>query len=131
MIVVDSSALLAIALDEPERATFREILKQSNTALISSGSVIEVRMVAYSRGGYRFVALLDAIIAEYRLEIVPPTLVEIEASQSAFVTFGKGSGHPAQLNFGDLFSYALAKSRNLPLLFKGDDFNQTDIEPAA
>jgi ribonuclease VapC len=64
-------------------------------------------------------------------EIVPPGPADMDAAYSAFVVFGKGSGHTAGLNFGDLFSYALAKVRNLPLLFKGNDFSETDIRSAA
>ena len=62
--------------------------------------------------------------------VTPPGAAEMDAAYSAFVAFGRGSGHPAALNFGDVFSYALAKVRNLPLLFKGDDFAETDIQPA-
>ncbi len=127
MIVVDPSALLAILLDEKERAQFRTILKETDSVLISSASLIEARIVAYGRGGHSLVELLDVVINEYGFEIVPPGPVEIEAAHDAFITYGKGNGHPAQLNFGDLFSYALAKSRDIPLLFKGDDFAQTDI----
>jgi ribonuclease VapC len=63
-------------------------------------------------------------------EIVPPDLADMNAAYAAFIAFGKGSGHPAALNFSDVFSYALAKARNLPLLFKGSDFAETDIQPA-
>jgi ribonuclease VapC len=64
-------------------------------------------------------------------EIVPPGRAEMEAAYAAFVSYGRGSGHPANLNFGDLFVYALAKVREVPLLFKGDDFVHTDIQPAS
>ena len=63
-------------------------------------------------------------------EIVPPSPADMDAAYAAFVAFGKGSGHPASLNFGDVFSYALAKTRGLPLLFKGNDFAETDIAVA-
>jgi ribonuclease VapC len=74
--------------------------------------------------------LLDDLLRLPLFEHVAPGTDEIQAVYAAFVTYGKGSGHPAGLNFGDVFSYALAKTRNLPLLFKGDDFSRTDIVPA-
>jgi ribonuclease VapC len=98
--------------------------------LISSATVIEARMVAYGRAGQARLDMLDALIRDYGFEIVPPCDVEITFAHTAFITYGKGSGHKAQLNFGDLFSYALAKARDIPLLFKGDDFAQTDIVAA-
>ncbi len=130
MIVVDPSALLAILFEEPEREQYRKVLDDAATLLVSSTSIVEARMVAFGRQGHAQVAVLDELIEGYDFEIVPPSVDEIQIAHSAFVTYGKGSGHPAQLNFGDLFSYALAKSRNLPLLFKGNDFSQTDLHPA-
>jgi ribonuclease VapC len=75
--------------------------------------------------------LLDDILRHSVFELVSPDAREVEIAYQAFVAYGRGSGHPAALNFGDVFSYALAKSRNLPLLFKGDDFARTDLERAA
>ncbi len=130
MIAVDTSAIVAIALDEPERATFRQAIMQARKALISTASVIEVKMVLYSRRGPRAVVLVEDMLRLPIFEITAPGPADMDAAFSAFVAFGKGSGHPAALNFGDLFSYALAKVRNLPLLFKGNDFSETDIRPA-
>ena len=127
MIVVDTSALIAMLLDEPERRRFADVIKQAPQAIVSSATIIEARMVAYGRGGASRVTVLDGIIASLGLQIVPLEIDVIELAHSAFVTYGKGNGHPAALNFGDLFSYALAKSRGLPLLFKGDDFALTDV----
>lgn len=130
MIAVDSSVLGAIIFKEPERpALYRALLNQDNL-LISSATVIEIRMVAYGRGGSDLVLELDDLIDSLGLKIIPLGIKEIEIAHAAFVTYGKGNGHPAQLNFGDLFSYALAKSRGVPLLFKGDDFALTDVEVA-
>ena len=130
MIAVDTSALVAIALNEPERAAFRAAILQSRRALVSAPSVVETRMVLYGRRGPRAVVLLDDMLRLPVFEIVPPTAADIDAAYAAFVVFGRGSGHPAGLNFGDLFSYALAKLRDLPLLFKGGDFSETDLRPA-
>lgn len=131
MIVVDTSAIIAIAFAEPERAAFVHTIEHADKALISTVSVVEARMVVYGRRGQRAVVLVDDLLRLPMFEVVPPNLVEMDAAYAAFVAFGKGSGHPAGLNFGDVFSYALAKVRALPVLFKGNDFSQTDIVCAA
>ena len=130
MIAVDTSAIVAIALGEPERASFLRAIQQARRALISAASVIETKMVLYGRRGPRAVVLVEDLFRLPMFEIVPPGPADLEAAFGAFVVFGKGSFHPAALNFGDLFSYALAKVRGLPLLFKGNDFAETDIPPA-
>lgn len=127
MIVVDTSALVAIAFAEPEREAYVGVVEASGKALVSSVSLVETRMVVYGRRGQRAVVMLDDLLRLPVFEVVAPGLVETDAAYAAFVAYGKGSGHPAGLNFGDVFSYALAKVRGLPLLFKGDDFAQTDI----
>ena len=88
-------------------------------------------MVVQGRRGQRAVVLLDDLLRLPVFELVPPAVAEMNAAFAAFIAYGKGSGHPASLNFGDVFSYALAKVRHLPLLFKGDDFSKTDIARAA
>lgn len=130
MIAVDTSALLAIVFAEPEREAFLEVLKREEAALISTVSVLEARMVVHGRRGQRAVVLLDDLLRLPLFELAAPGKDEADAAYAAFVAYGKGSGHPAGLNFGDVFSYALAKTRGLPLLYKGDDFAQTDIASA-
>ncbi|WP_225765919.1 type II toxin-antitoxin system VapC family toxin [Inquilinus sp. Marseille-Q2685] len=130
MIVVDTSAIVAIAFGEPERQAFVEVIRQADRALISTVSVVESRMVVFGRRGPRAVTFLDDLLRQPPFEFVAPDMSEMDAAYSAFVAFGRGSGHPAQLNFGDVFSYALAKIRGVPLLYKGDDFAQTDIRSA-
>ncbi len=130
MIAVDTSALVAIALNEPERALFRQALRDAGQALISTASALEAKMVVYGRRGPRGVMLIEDMLRLPIFQIVPPNQDDLDAAFAAFIVFGKGSGHPARLNYGDLFAYALAKVRNLPLLFKGNDFTETDI-PAA
>lgn len=130
MIAVDTSALMAIVLNEPDHLPILTRLKASRKALISTVSVVEARMVAYGRLGHRAVVLLDDLLRAPGFEIIAPGPADMEAAWSAFIAYGKGSGHPAGLNFGDVFSFALAKTRRLPLLFKGNDFSQTDIEAA-
>ena len=130
MIVADTSALVAIAFDEPEREAFKEALRKARKVLISTVSVLETRMVVHGRRKQRGLVLVDDLLRLPAFVQVPPTAADVEAAYSAFVVFGKGSGHPANLNLGDLFSYTLAKNRGLPLLFKGDDFGHTDIKAA-
>lgn len=130
MIVVDTSALVAIALAEPERDAFVQAIRQTDRALVSTVSVVEARMVVHARRGHGAVALLDDVLRLPMFDTVPPGEAEKDAAYAAFVIYGRGSGHPARLNFGDVFSYALAKVRGVPLLFKGSDFSETDIASA-
>ena len=131
MIVVDTSAIVAIVFGEPERERFIQIIRQAERALISTASVLETRMVVHGRRGQRAVVLVEDLLRLPVFMPVAPTVADIETAYGAFVTYGKGGGHPAGLNFGDIFSYALAKSRSLPLLYKGDDFRHTDLVAAA
>ena len=87
-------------------------------------------MVLHGRRGQRAVVLVDDLLRLSLFDKIAPGQAETDAAYAAFVAYGKGSGHPAALNFGDVFSYALAKVRGLPLLFKGSDFSQTDIASA-
>jgi len=130
MIAVDTSAILAIVFDEAERNEFLDIVERAGKAVVSSVSVVEARLVVHGRRGQAAVALLDDLLRLPIFEVVAATAQDADAAYDAFVVYGKGSGHPASLNFGDLFSYALARTRGVPLLFKGDDFAQTDVESA-
>lgn len=130
MIVVDTSALIAIVFGEPERDIFTDLILASDKVLIATPTLLESRLVVHGRMGERGVLLLDDMLNLSMFAQVAPGLEETRAAYAAFVTYGKGNGHPAGLNFGDLFSYALAKTRSLPLLFKGNDFTHTDILPA-
>ena len=117
MIVVGTSAIVAIAFGEPERAAFVQAIHRADRALISTVSILEARMVVHGRLGQRAVVLVDDLLRLPVFEAVAPDLAQSDAAYAAFVAFGKGSGHPAQLNFGDMFSYTLAKIRGLPLLY--------------
>jgi len=130
VIVADTSAIVAIAFAEPERDAFVQVIEQAERTLMSSVSVVEARMVVHGRRGQRAVVLVDDLLRLPLFEIVPPGQAEMDAAYAAFVAFGRGSGHAAALNFGDVFSYALAKVRGLPLLYKGSDFSETDIANA-
>ncbi len=130
MIVADTSAIVAIAFAEPERAAFVQAIERSDRVLISTVSVVEARMVVHGRRGQRAVVLVDDLLRLPVFAITPPGPAEMDAAYAAFVAFGKGSGHAAALNFGDVFSYALAKVRGLPLLCTGREFSETDIASA-
>lgn len=130
MIVVDTSALLAIVLREAERHLFLETIIE-NDALMSAGTLIEALMVCHGRGGAAATSEVRTLVDDLGIAIVPVEPDHAVIAHEAFLKYGKGNGHPAQLNFGDLFSYALAKARSLPLLFKGNDFSATDIVPEA
>ena len=124
--VIDTSALLAVLFNEPERRAFTEAIEGADGRLLSAASFVETSMILESRYGAEGVRSLDRLLAAANIEIATVDLEQAHAAREAFRQFGKGR-HPAGLNFGDCFSYALAKCRAEPLLFKGDDFAQTDI----
>jgi ribonuclease VapC len=131
VIVVDSSALVAILRREPEADPFLRIIAESRTCLVSSVSLLETSMVLAGRtGDHERWSDLDALIERAGIEVVPQDADQVAQAREAFLGYGKGR-HSARLNLGDCASYALAKSRGLPLLFKGDDFMRTDLEAAS
>ncbi|MFZ4604088.1 MAG: PIN domain-containing protein [Caulobacterales bacterium] len=125
MIVVDASAILAIYLREPEREEFLEILAAAPEAEIAPINAWEVLARAQSLYGAAGAAEADALISALAIVVPPSTLDDVRAAVAAFARFGRTS--PAKLNLGDCFAYALAQKRRAPLLFKGDDFAQTDV----
>ena len=127
--IIDTSALLAVILDEDDGKQYGAKIEAAPIRKISVASLLEATMVVESRGGITAGYDVDDYIARARIEIVPVTIEQIDAARIAWRRFGKGN-HPAGLNFGDCFSYALAKTTGEPLLFKGNDFSQTDIQPA-
>ncbi len=130
--IVDSSVFLAILLDEPEAARFRELLKDHPVA-VSAATVAESRIVLQSRGGSRMCDIFEAILIQVDAGVIPVDGGQARVASDAYLRYGRGSGSRARLNYGDCFSYALAVSRDEPLLFTGDDFIHTDVrrvEPA-
>jgi ribonuclease VapC len=123
--VVDTSALIAILLQEEDARTYADAIAAAATAALSAASYVELAIVSLSRG-VRGRAELDATLADGAIEIVPVTLDQARIAAGAYERYGKGR-HPAALNFGDCFAYALAQSRGEPLLFKGTDFGLTDV----
>lgn len=131
-VVVDTSAVLAILNEEAEATIFARLLRAAaGRSEISAGNVIEANRVLLSRAGGRSVLQLDRFLRHFTLQIAPVDAAQVEFAREGMERFGKGQGTaPAVLNFGDLFAYALARARHAPLLFKGDDFAQTDVVPA-
>jgi ribonuclease VapC len=128
VIAVDTSALVAVVLGEPELERFSAILSRGPAA-VSAAAVTETAMVLHARQGADAVQDLHVLLARAAIEVHAVDADTAWAAHAAWVRFGKGR-HPAGLNFGDCFSYALAKALAVPLLYKGDDFSQTDLTPA-
>ncbi len=125
--VIDTSALLAIFLAEPERKPFLDSILQSETRMISAANVLETGIVLEARRGESAGREFDLFLVRASLQIVSVDSEQAEIARSAWRKYGKGR-HPAALNFGDCFAYALAKSSGEPLLAKGTDFVVTDID---
>lgn len=125
--IVDTSAIVAILLNEPEADHFLQLLGSARPCSMSAGSWIEVAAVLVRRNIDVTEQELRAFADKIELIIAPVTLQQAEIAQSAYIAFGRGTRHPARLNFGDCFAYALAKATGEPLLFKGDDFAHTDV----
>ncbi|HEX6973340.1 MAG TPA: type II toxin-antitoxin system VapC family toxin [Vicinamibacterales bacterium] len=124
--VIDSSAIVTILSDEPERARFVEAIDADEMRLISAATFVEVSIVIEARYGPAGTRLLDRFLERAAVEIVPVDDEQAREARRAFTRFGKGR-HPAGLSFGDCFSYALASALAEPLLYKGDGFPQTDV----
>lgn len=127
MIVVDTSVYVAIVLADAEASLLSHALAHADRKSMSAGNYLECAMVAHQKMGGS--ADLDLWLDQRQIAVVPVDHAMARVAESAFAQFGKGR-HPAALNYGDCFAYALAKSLNAPLLFKGDDFSRTDIRAA-
>jgi ribonuclease VapC len=127
--VIDTSALVAILFQEPEAAEFSAAIGQDSRRLVSAAIALETFLVVEARKGDSGAREVDLLFHRGRLEIAAFEQSQLELARDAWRQYGKGR-HPAGLNLGDCFSYALAKSLGEPLLFKGSDFAQTDVTPA-
>lgn len=128
MIVIDASAIVAIGLREPECAAFQEVLRTAPSAHIAAVNFLETGMVLLQRGFISDLSELEELLGSYGVGLREDVDLARGAFE-AFLRYGKGR-HPARLNLGDCFAYALAKELNAPLLYKGDDFAKTDIRSA-
>lgn len=124
--VLDTSALVALLLDEPEAEEFRTAVEDDTTRLVSAVTLLETALVIEARKGEPGGRELDALIHKAEIVVVAVDAEHVSEARRAYRRFGKGR-HPAGLNFGDVLAYALARTSGEPLLFKGDDFAKTDI----
>jgi len=128
--IVDTSALIAILRDEPEARACASAIESSAIRRVSAANFVETALIIDASRDPVASRRFDDLIREAQITVEPVTEAQARIAREAYRDFGKGSGHPAKLNFGDCFAYALAKVTAEPLLFKGDDFARTDIEPA-
>jgi len=126
--IVDTSALVAIIRGEPDRRAYQALIARAPAARISAATYVELGIVVDGPRDPVQSSSLDALLASARIRIEPFTEAQARIARTAYERFGRGSGHPAGLNMGDCFSYALARELGEPLLFKGRDFALTDIE---
>jgi ribonuclease VapC len=129
-VILDSSALIALMRDEPEAAGFAAKIAQASTRRLSAANFVEAAVVIDGSRDPILSRNFDELLREAQIKIEPVTESQAKLAREAHRDFGRGSGHPAKLNFGDCFAYALAKEKNEPLLFKGEDFRHTDIQSA-
>lgn len=128
--VIDSSAIFSLLFGEDDADRIAAAIAADERRLISTANVLECDIVARRTRGDAMVRELDALFHAMKCEFVPFTVEQLDLAREAFARYGKGT-HPAGLNFGDCFAYALSKTTGEPLLFKGDDFSKTDVDGAA
>lgn len=128
--IVDTSALMAVLQKEPEAKSFAALLVDEECTM-SAGTLLETRIVANGRGGTSKQRKLDELLRRTSVSVIAVDEEQALIGSEAYTRYGRGSGSPAKLNYGDCFSYALAIARDEPLLFTGDDFIHTDVRIAA
>jgi ribonuclease VapC len=124
--VLDTSALLVLLLDEPEAESYRALLEEDGTRLVSAATLLETSLVIEARKGEAGGRELDLLIHKAEIDVVPVDVEQVAEARRAYRRFGRRR-HAAGLNLGDVFAYALARTSGEPLLFKGDDFSKTDV----
>ena len=129
--IVDTSAIMAMLLEEAEADEMLRLMVTAPARRMSAGSWVELGTVLVRRQDPELARRAERILPGLRIDVVPVTAVQAEIGRRGYREYGRGTGHPARLNLGDCFSYALAKETGEPLLFKGDDFTHTDIARAA
>ncbi|MBK6763009.1 MAG: type II toxin-antitoxin system VapC family toxin [Micrococcales bacterium] len=128
--IVDTSAVVAILTREPGWETLATALRAANGASMSAGTYVELGIVVDRLDDPSISRRLDRLLAAWNVAVVPLTPEQAAIARAAYADYGRGSGHPARLNLGDCFAYALASETGRPLLFKGSDFEHTDLAPA-
>lgn len=129
--VIDTSALVAILLSEPEAMTLVELIASADRRLVGAPTLVEAAAVMQARKGEEGVIALDALLSRLGIEVVPMSPAAAAFARDAYARFGKGIGSPGVLNYGDVLSYGMARAEDEPLLFKGEDFPMTDIVSAS
>jgi ribonuclease VapC len=129
-VIVDSSALVAILREEADATDYTDAIENASECRISAATFLETALVIDGSRNPISSRRLDDLLREAQIVIEPVTEVQAHIARQAYRDYGRGSGHPARLNFGDCFAYALARATGEQLLFKGDDFRHTDITPA-
>jgi len=129
-LVLDTSAIIAILKEEPEAQHFAEVIEAADSLSISAASWLEASIVIGAFHSPKLNARLDELLSEATVTIEPFTVEQAQIARQAYRDYGRGSGHSANLNFGDCFAYALARTKRQPLLYKGDDFRHTDLRSA-
>ncbi len=125
--ILDASAIVAVFRLEPEGRSFESVIERSSRNGLSAATLLETALVL----GPALDHTLDRFLVMARITVEPVTLAQAQLARAAYRRYGRGTGHPARLNFGDCFSYALAVDKREPLLFKGNDFSRTDVMVAA
>src|SRR5437667_2917563 len=128
--IIDASALIAILRDEPEAAACAAAIEAASRRSLSAANFVEAAIVIDASRDPVASRRFDDLVREAQIIVQPVTKAQARIAREAYRDYGRGSGHPARLNFGDCFAYALARESGEPLLFKGDDFARTDVEPA-
>jgi len=129
-VILDTSAIIAILRNEPDASRFTEAIQAGETRIVSAATYLEAAIIVDSNRDPVLSRRLDELIEQANVSIESVTEAQARIARDAYRDFGRGSGHPARLNFGDCFAYALAKATGEPLLFKGSDFAHTDIASA-
>lgn len=127
--ILDTSALMAVLRQENEAGDFSRLIDDADKVYLSAASYLEASIVVEGSRDPVLRSMFDDFLVDCRIEVVPVTFEQAQIASGAFRSFGKGM-HPAGLNFGDCFTYALAKAKREPVLFKGNDFSKTDLIPA-
>jgi len=126
-VIIDTSAIIAILRDEPDASSYARAIADATSCRVSAVNFVESAVVIDASRDPIATRRFDEFVKEANILIEPVTADQAQIARAAYRDFGKGSGHPAKLNFGDCFAYALAKTLAEPLLFKGSDFAHTDI----
>lgn len=128
--IVDTSVLVSILFREADSEAFKRELVGTSALSISAGNWLELHVVLVRRSRSELLVPAERLLKVLGIRVVAVSVEQVEIARRAYLRFGQGAGHPAKLNFGDCFAYALAEATGESLLFKGNDFSQTDLKPA-